>query len=454
MHPPEETIVALSTPPGRGAIGMIRLSGPDALAIARQVFKIRANTQIEHGRTILGTIRTRDGSEELDTGYLTYQNTGRSYTGEDVIELTCHGNPVIVERILGELIGSGAKPAERGEFTYRAVLNGRIDLAQAEGIADLIAAPTGQAARAAQEQVRGELSRRIESMREALLDAIGRAEAAIEFGEEPDVASADCALDARIAALAGQVETFVATYRRGRLLREGASVVLAGRPNAGKSSLFNRLLRTERAIVDADPGTTRDFLCERIDLDGVPVTLIDTAGLTEQATGVEREGVERSHRQIESADLVLLLCPHGETLSEADHRLLSGTGSKVLLLASKWDLHAGNGNGSGSERDALSISAKTGAGLNELRGLILDALTETPAPAQGELLLTNARHHEALVACRERLRGALAALAAGATEEIALVDLYAGLKHLEEITGAVSMDAIYDRIFSTFCVGK
>ena len=454
MHPPEETIVALSTPPGRGAIGMIRISGPDALAMAGRLLKVRAHARIEPGKTILGTICARDNGEELDTGYVTYQPAGRSYTGEDVIELTCHGNPVLVERILGEVIGLGAKPAERGEFTYRAVLNGRLDLAQAEAVADLIAAPTQRAAIAAREQVRGELSRRIDSMREALLDAIGRAEAAIEFGEEPDVASADCALDARIAALAGQVEAFVATYRRGRLLREGASVVLAGRPNAGKSSLFNRLLRTERAIVDADPGTTRDFLSERIDLDGVPVTLIDTAGLTEQATGVEREGVERSHRQIESADLVLLLCPHGEALSEADHRLLSGTGSKVLLLASKWDLHAGNGNGSQSEGDALSISAKTGAGLDELRRSILDALTKAPAPAQGELLLTNARHHEALVACRERLRGALAALAAGATEEIALVDLYAGLKHLEEITGAVSMDAIYERIFSTFCVGK
>ena len=454
MHPPEETIVALSTPPGRGAIGMIRLSGPDALAMAGRLLKLRANARIEPGRTILGTICARDNGEELDTGYVTYQPAGRSYTGDDVIELTCHGNPVLVERILGEVIGLGAKPAERGEFTYRAVLNGRLDLAQAEAVADLIAAPTQRAAVAAREQVRGELSRRIESMREALLDAIGRAEAAIEFGEEPDVASADCALDARIATLAGQVEAFVATYRRGRLLREGASVVLAGRPNAGKSSLFNRLLRTERAIVDADPGTTRDFLSERIDLDGVPVTLIDTAGLTERATGVEREGVERSRCQIESADLVLLLCPHGEALNEADRRLLSGAGSKVLLLASKRDLHAGNGNGAPSERDALSISAKTGAGLDELRRSILDALTEAPAPAQGELLLTNARHHEALVACRERLRGARAALAAGATEEIALVDLYAGLKHLEEITGAVSMDAIYERIFSTFCVGK
>ncbi len=453
MHPPEETIVALSTPPGRGAIGMIRLSGPDALSIVRRVLRLRVNTRIEPSKTVLVTIRARDGAGDIDTGCLTYQAAGRSYTGEDVVELTCHGNPIIVERILGELIGSGAKPAQRGEFTYRAVLNGRLDLAQAEGVADLIAAPTEQAARAAREQVRGELSRRIETLREALLDAIGRAEAAIEFGEEPDVASADCTLDGRIAALAGQVEAFVATYRHGRLLREGATVVLAGRPNAGKSTLFNRLLRTERAIVDEKPGTTRDFLSERIDLDGIPVTLIDTAGLTANATGVEREGVQRSRQQIERGDLVLLLCPRGESLNEADRHLLAA-GSKALVLTSKSDLGGGNGNSSPAGHEALSVSAQTGAGLFELRRLIFAALTEAPALAERELLLTNARHHEALVACRDRLRCARASLASGATEEIALVDLYAGLKHLEEITGAVSMDAIYERIFSTFCVGK
>ena len=449
MHPPEETIVALSTPPGRGAIGMIRLSGPDALAMAEGIVKLRVNTRIEAGRTALGTIRSRDG-QDLDTGYLTYQPAGRSYTGEDVIELTCHGNPVLVERILEELIASGAKPAERGEFTYRAVLNGRIDLAQAEGIADLIAAPTGEAARAAREQVRGDLSRRIEAMHEALLEAIGRAEAALEFGEEPDVAAADCALDGRIATLSEQVDAFVATYRRGRLLREGATVVLAGRPNAGKSSLFNRLLRTERAIVDAKPGTTRDFLSERIDLDGIPVTLVDTAGLGEAGTEIERQGIQRSHGQIERADLVLLLCPYGDALEESDRHLLSAAESKVLLVTSKSDLAGVNGNGTGG----VSVSAKTGAGLAGLRRMIVDALSDAPAPTQHELLVTNARHHEALVACRERLRSARAALGAGATEEIALVDLYAGLKHLEEITGAVSMDAIYERIFSTFCVGK
>jgi len=451
MHPPEETIVALSTPPGRGAIGMIRLSGPDALAVAQSILKLRANAQIEPGKTLLATIRGRDG-EDLDTGYVTYQPAGRSYTGEDVIELTCHANPVLVERILEELIASGARPAERGEFTYRAVLNGRIDLAQAEGVADLIEAPTGQAARAAREQVRGDLSRRIDSMREVLLDAIGRAEAALEFGEEPDVATADCALDGRIAALSEQVEAFVATYRRGRLLREGATVVLAGRPNAGKSSLFNRLLHTERAIVDAKPGTTRDFLSERIDLDGIPITLVDTAGLGAAGDEIERQGMQRSHGQIEKADLVVLLCPYGDALGESDRHLLTAAGSKVLPVTSKSDLAGVNGNGNGT--GGVFVSAKTGAGLAELRHLIVDALSNAPAPTQRELLVTNARHHEALVACRDRLRSARAALGAGATEEIALVDLYAGLKHLEEITGAVPMDAIYDRIFSTFCVGK
>ncbi len=391
----------------------------------------------------------------LDVGYMTFHPAGRSYTGEDVVELTCHGSPVILEAILARLLAAGAVAAHAGEFTYRAVLNGRMDLAQAEGVRDLIAASTREAAAVARDQLLGGLSREVACMRDDLVDTISRAEAALEFAEEPDVMAVQGDLASRIQRLNDQVARFIASYRRGRMLREGARVVLAGRPNAGKSSLFNRILATERAIVSAEPGTTRDFISERIDLEGIPVTLIDTAGLRRGAAGVEGEGVERARRLVEESDIVLLLCPSDAAPDDADRALLGACGPRALLVASKSDLAGGEPPGWGTEaRAARPVSATTGDGIPELLSAMKTALVGENADDAGRTIVTDARHHEALRRCAARLESAGRALASGQSEEIALVDLYAALEDLGEITGAVTREAIYDRIFSTFCIGK
>lgn len=452
MHAPDTTIVALSTPPGRGAIALVRLSGPGALACARAVFEPRGNALIEPARARLGAIRARDRSEPIDTGYLTYFPSGRSYTGEEVVELSCHGSPVVVERILSELMAAGAVAASPGEFTYRAVLSGRLDLAQAEGIRDLIEAATPAAARVAAGQARGDLSRRVESLRDELVEVISRAEARIEFAEEPDVAAGPGDLADGVDRLAGDLDRLLLGYRTGRLLRDGARVVLAGRPNAGKSSLFNRLLGQERAIVAPDPGTTRDFISERIDLQGIPVTLVDTAGLRDDVEGVEREGVARARGWLDRADLILLLCSCEDEPDAADRATLHGAGERGLLVASKSDLL--NGSFPSWTREARAVSSATGDGVASLRETIFRSLARADRLSSDETLVTDARHHEALRSCRDALVRARGAIADGMSEEVPLADLYDALERLGEITGRVTREAIYDRIFSTFCIGK
>ncbi len=455
MRPPDDTIVALSTPPGRGAIGLIRLSGPEALPIATRVFRVSPSARISPRRATLGTLVRPDDGEEIDKGYLTYFRAGRSYTGEDVVEITTHGSPVVLERVLEEILAAGARAAGPGEFTYRALLNGRIDLPQAEGVRDLIDAATPHAARVARDQIRGDLSRRIGGIRESLEEIICRAEAAVEFAEEPDVAGGvdRDPIAARIDALCGSIDAFLATYRKGRLLREGARVVLAGQPNAGKSSLFNRLLDRDRALVAPQPGTTRDWIAERIDVGGIPVTLVDTAGLREADESIEAAGVRMTRGLLDEADLVVLLvaCDSGST--PEDRAIAESLGDRALVVGSKADL-ADGGPPAVNGHVPLPVSALTGQGIRDLRDRIASCLAGTSDLSHGEVILSNARHHAALDGCRRRVEAARAALAAGASEEIPLVDLYAALRHLEEITGSIPMDAIYDRIFSSFCIGK
>lgn len=470
MRPPDDTIVALSTPAGRGAIALLRLSGPDAAACAARIFRagnLRKSSSgrpapsgaaafhalsFEPGRATLGSFVPIAGGEPIDSGYVTLFPEGRSYTGQQMVELTCHASPIVVQALLEELARAGARPADPGEFTYRAVLNGRLDLAQAEGVRDLIDAGTRAAASVAARQVRGELSHRLDGFKDSLVDAICRAEAAVEFAEEPDVQKEAHDLMAAIDSLRALVRAFLATYRQGRLLRDGASVVLAGRPNAGKSSLYNVLLDSPRAIVTAQPGTTRDFLVERVDIGGIPVTLVDTAGLRETSADVERLGVERSREWIERADLVLLLCPVDEPVHPEDRKLLEELGTRAQLIGSKadrprveWPV---------SRAADLLVSAVTREGVAALREAIVRALADAPTLSSDAIVLSHARHHAALESCAISLDRAAGALRDGMTEEVALADLHAALRHLTEITEPVSRDAIHDRIFSTFCIGK
>ncbi len=457
MRSPDDTIVALSTPVGRGAIALIRLSGPGALAVASALFssftlRNSATELIQHGASRLGRVVSATTGELIDTGYMTFYSAGRSHTGQDVVELSCHGSPVVVERILEEMTLAGARMADPGEFTYRAVLNGRMDLAQAEGVRDLIDASTRTAASAAARQVRGELSARVESLRERLVEMICRAEAAVEFSEEPDVQASPLDLLSAVRALARDVTAFASTWNRGRRLREGARVVIAGRPNAGKSSLFNKLLDAPRAIVSSLPGTTRDYLCETIDLDGIPVTLVDTAGLRSTAEEVERQGVDRTREWMESADLTLVLCPVDEPLTVEDDRWLIASGPRGTLVAGKADL--GALPWVEERRPRAMVSSKTGEGIEALRALIVEELSGAPDLSTQTLIVTNARHHAALVGCASSLERAVRALEEGMTEEVALDGLHAALGHLTEIVRPLSRDEMHDRIFSTFCLGK
>jgi tRNA modification GTPase len=453
MRSPDDTIVALSTPAGRGAIAMVRLSGPDALACARKLFRPRRrDVAIEPARATLGEFLSAGNGAPIDSGYLTFFPKSRSYTGQDVVELSCHAGPVVVRTLLEELARAGARPADPGEFTYRAVLNGRMDLPQAEAVQDLIEAGTRAAAGVAARHLRGDLSRQLAGFRETLVEAICGAEAAVEFSEEPDVAGSVSDLAASLDPPRRWLREFLATYRKGRLLRDGANIVLVGRPNAGKSSLFNCLLDAPRAIVSQEPGTTRDFLTERIDLEGIPVTLVDTAGLRETAADVERLGVERSRDWIARADLVLLLCPVDEPLHGDDLALLEAEGDRALLVGSKSDRPAAPGVV--WPRPALPVSSVTSDGVAALRSRIAETLAGAAALPSDGLVLTHARHHAALEACAAAIDRASAALESGMTEEVALADLHAALRHLAEITEPLSRDELHDRIFSTFCIGK
>ncbi|HZI93807.1 MAG TPA: tRNA uridine-5-carboxymethylaminomethyl(34) synthesis GTPase MnmE [Patescibacteria group bacterium] len=455
MHSPDQTIVALSTPPGRGGIAVVRLSGPRALECARTVIMLRGTDQISPATALLGWIRDPRQAEAgapLDRGYLVFHPAGHSYTGDDVAELSCHASPVVVEQLLEALVHAGARPAEPGEFTYRAVLSGRMDLAQAEAVRDLIEAPTAAAARAAQGQLRGDLSRCVTSMRETLIEIISRLEARLEFAEEPDLQERDLGVARPLRDLEAAVRGFVASYRQGRMLREGARVALAGRPNAGKSSLFNRLLRTERAIVSSEPGTTRDFISETIDLDGIAVRLTDTAGLREGARGIEAQGVERARKISEQADLVLVLCPCDEEPDSQDERLLGDHLDGAMLVASKADLL--DREPPAWSKAGILVSSETGAGIESLRGAIFTALAGAPGLTTEAVIVADARHHDALRSCSESLARGARAQQEGASEEIVLVELYSAMERLGEITGAVTVADIHERIFSTFCIGK
>ncbi|MGH9868634.1 MAG: tRNA uridine-5-carboxymethylaminomethyl(34) synthesis GTPase MnmE [Candidatus Polarisedimenticolia bacterium] len=449
MRSPDDTIVALSTPAGRGAIALVRLSGPDALDVANKVFT--SSRPCRDGRARLGAISSASTGEEIDTGYMTFFSSRRSYTGQDVVELSCHGSPVIVGRILEELAGAGARPADPGEFTYRAVLNGRMDLAQAEGVRDLIEAATRTAAAAASTQIKGHLSRRVNDLRERLVEMVCRAEAAVEFAEEPDVESRPYGLQAEAERLAADLSAFASTYRLGRRLTEGATVVIAGRPNAGKSSLFNVLLDAPRAIVSHEPGTTRDYISEAVDLGGIPVTLVDTAGLRESPGPAEEEGVRRAREWAGRADLVLVLCPLAEPIHAEDEALIAACGGRALLVGAKSDLPA---RVWGARSAAAEVSSMTRAGVDALRGIITERLAGTAGLAHEAILVTNARHHAALESCAAQVSQGVMALRDGMTEEVALSYLHQGLRQLAEITEPVTRDEIHDRIFSTFCIGK
>ena len=449
-----ETIVAISTPPGRGGIGIVRLSGPQAASIAAQLARLRR--PLAHAQARLAELLDpEDPSARIDEALVTYFAAPRSYTSEEVVEIAAHGSPIVLSWILERAIALGARLAEPGEFTQRAFLSGRLDLTQAEAVRDLIEAQTLAQARQASSQLGGALSRRAAPVKHSLLELIALLEAGIDFAEDDiDVALESLILD-RIDALEPPLASLLASFARGQLLHDGLTLAIVGRPNAGKSSLFNRLLQRERAIVTATPGTTRDTVSERIALDGIPIELVDTAGLRHAHEEAEALGIARSREALADAALVLLVLDATQPLNDEEASLIAALDGRPTIAAiNKSDL-APDLPLSGllpGNLPLIPTSALTGQGLDELRACILSLATGGASAEPG--MLTNLRQRRAVESALEALSAARAAAVSSIPHEMILIDLYRALWALDSLTGQTTADDVLHLIFSSFCIGK
>jgi len=449
-----DTIAAISTPPGRGGIGIVRLSGPDAPSIAAQLVQLRQ--PLEHSRARLADVLDPTGGEcgRIDEAVVAWFAAPNSYTAEDVVEIAAHGSPVVLELLLRRALDLGARLAEPGEFTQRAFLAGRIDLTQAEAVRDLIEAQTLTQARQAASQMGGALSRRAGPVKLSLVELIALLEAGIDFAEDDIDVTPAAEIASRIAEITLPLKALEASFARGRIVHDGLTMAIVGRPNAGKSSLFNRLVQRERAIVTAQPGTTRDLVTERISLEGIPLELVDTAGLREGLEEAEQLGIARSREALADAALVLVVLDATQPLNEEEHRLLRAVAGRPALVAiNKSDLaHASSPASELDEIPALKTSALTGEGIPELRERILALATGGASAEPG--LLTSLRHHQAITAALAALSDAAQANSGAIPHEMILLDLYRALSALDSLTGQTTSDDILNLIFSTFCIGK
>jgi tRNA modification GTPase len=452
-----DTIAAISTPPGEAGIGIVRLSGPGAEAIARRLFRPRRSRPHWQSHCLyLGHILDSQG-EILDEVLLTLMRAPHTYTREDVVEIHCHSGFAVLRAILGAVLAQGARLARPGEFTLRAFLSGRLDLSQAEAVLEVITSRTQASLRVAAAHLAGGLGQRLGELRASLLGVLARLEAALDFPEEAAELSPE-AIKETLAGPRQDLKHLLATYRQGRLLREGVKVVLAGRPNVGKSSLLNRLLDAERAIVTDIPGTTRDVIEETITLGGMALCLADTAGLREARDLVEELGVARSRERLAQADLILYLVDGSEPLSSKDAQVLVDLSDRpVLIVENKIDLPQKlqvKEIGRYSPHPVVAISALTGQGLENLEEAVLDLALGGEVRTDGEMV-TQARHVELLVRAEEALsRGRALLDQAEPPWELVALEVKEALMALGEITGEEVGDAVLERIFGEFCLGK
>jgi len=455
----EDTIAAIATAEGEGGVAIVRISGVDAERIAGMVFvrQRRGNGKLRSHTLYHGAIRDPQGGRTLDEVLLTVMRKPHSYTGEDVVEIHCHGGTFLVRQVLGLILAHGARHAKPGEFTKRAFLNGRIDLTQAEAVLDLVRARTQKGVDLALGQARGELSQWVGELREELLDMLVQVEAAIDFPEEELELLQHQVLTARISSLRGKIDRIIDTYEWGRLYREGARLCICGRPNVGKSSLLNALVGEERVIVTPFPGTTRDVIEDSLNLQGLPLVLWDTAGIRETDDEIERVGVGLSRAHIEKADAVLVVLDGSEPLTEEDICLLRATKiKKSLVVINKSDLEQKISrtdiNGLADPRFALHISALTGDGVSDLKKLVRELLLVPES--EPSIVVTRERHKSALLRGSYALTLALKTLTEKQPPEILAVCLQEARENLEEIVGEITNDNILERIFSKFCIGK
>lgn len=470
----DDTICAIATPVGEGGIGIVRLSGRRAVEVASGLVRLRSGVALASAKCrrlyhadLLDAVEAATPSPgchppPLDEALVVVMRAPRSFTGEDVVELHCHGGPFLLQRLCEGLIRHGARPAEPGEFTKRAFLNGRLDLTQAEAVLDTIRARTAESLRLAQDQLRGRLSAEVTRFREELIGLLAHVEAAIDFAEEDLAFIEPATLLDRLRRTKEAVARLAGSGEDGRILREGISAVLLGRPNVGKSSLMNALLRADRAIVTPRPGTTRDLLEESLTIRGLTVRLVDTAGVRETEDPAEQEGVRRSWAAMEAADLLLVVLDGSRPLEEEDRAFLGELeGRRRLVLVNKRDLPtrlSAQDLAACEQADppshVLHVSARTGEGLEEVRDRLRALVLRSDFEAGESAVATRLRHQASLLAARDALERAETSVAARLSGEFVAVDLRAAVEALGEITGATATEDVLDRIFREFCIGK
>jgi tRNA modification GTPase len=451
----DDTIVAIATPAGRGGIGVVRLAGPDARAIAAAM--LRLPRELEPNRAIFGELIDPDSidggeSTRIDEVVATFFRKPHSYTTDHIVEISAHGSPVVLRHMVEIALGRGARLAEPGEFTMRAFLNGRIDLTQAEAVRDLIESQTLYQAKVAAQQLDGALSHRIAPIKQKLVELIALMEAGIDFAEDDvPVASASDILP-RVIEIREPLERLRQSFAYGKVVHQGLMLAIVGRPNVGKSSLFNRLVERERAIVTATPGTTRDLVSETVAIDGIPVELVDTAGIRKALDEAESIGIRKSMEVLADADLVLLVTDISQPLTAEDRELIQLVRDRsALVVMNKADLAPAQPT---REQGWVATSATTGEGIEELRSEILKKIGGSTGGQHESGFLTNMRHQQLVTDAIDGLDSARAAVQTAIPHEMILLDLYSALRALDEITGATTTDDILNLIFGSFCIGK
>jgi tRNA modification GTPase len=460
----DDTIVAIATPAGRGGIGVVRLSGPDARTVAQSMLRLSGEGELQPNRAHFGELVDTSG-DRIDEVVATFFAKPHSYTTDDVVEISCHGSPVVLRHVVEMSLAHGVRLAEPGEFTMRAFLNGRIDLTQAEAVRDLIESQTLYQAQVAARQLEGSLSRRLRPIKQKLVELIAAMEAGIDFAEDDVSVIPGAQILALIATVREPLEQLLASFAFGKVVREGLTLAIVGRPNVGKSSLFNRLVEHERAIVTATPGTTRDLVSETVSIGGIPVRLVDTAGIRPALDEAESIGVRKSMEALADADVVLVvldITQMSDAAFELDIDLIEKTrGRARILVCSKADLHTESRGIVTKKLPATSqgeagvfTSAVTGEGIEELRAAILKLARGDDGAQQESGFLTNVRQHGLVQNAVTALDAGAAAIPMNTPHEMILLDLYNALQALDEITGATTADDILNLIFSSFCIGK
>jgi tRNA modification GTPase len=465
----DDTIVAIATPPGRGGIGVVRIAGPDARGIASPMLRLKH--ELAPGRAIFGELIEPKGStgasdenrsdeqavpHRLDEVVVTYFAKPHSYTTDDIIEISAHGSPVVLRHIVEVALARGGRLAEPGEFTMRAFLNGRIDLTQAEAVRDLIESQTLYQAKVAGQQLEGALSKRLKPIKQKLVELIALLEAGIDFAEDDVSIAADVTILEPLAEIHALLSTLADSFAYGKIVHEGLTLAIVGRPNVGKSSLFNRLVERERAIVTSTPGTTRDLVSETVAIGGIPVQFVDTAGIRRALDEAESIGVRKAREALAEADLVLVVLDTSQPVVAEDRDLLTQVedGGAGIIVENKADLVSSRFEALSSPLPRVRTSALIGAGIESLRTEILRYVGGEFGASQESGFLTNVRHQRLVLDSMTALGAAKTAVDNKIPHEMLLLDLYNALRPLDEMTGATTTDDILNLIFSTFCIGK